>query len=662
MADAGEERNGGPRRIARMSRRRCLQRRRGQLETVVVVAIALVLPLLFSTANAAFSAPLRRPAHPRVPTITASGHDDRSCLFPLSSTITSSHDDDDEGVRNAEELGTTRDGLGMFTSTTFSERYSTTLPQWLIERCAEIGWHHPTRIQEAALDAILIDKHHDCIIQAETGSGKTLCYLLPCLAAIQPTRTAVQVLIVVPTRELGLQVARVAKRLAAGSAGAADGTSSIMIMHVLQGSQNRRQRAWAWAQPPHVVIGTPLELCNMVRLGGIKRYNSVKMVVVDEVDACLLNNGGSVNLVSASTLHELLSKHLSPTYETAVTDPDFLLASSSTTSTSRPLSKKRQTIFCSATIPQHRHFIKQCQQNQWTLQEPVHVCLRPGEQLMPDTLEHAYIVCADSDKKLASLRRVLKKLWIKNNRNDDTASTAAAAATMQSKSYKILIFADAQRPLENMARLLAADVPDNQGLYWREGEANGQKERAIFSVLRYQDSLSQRATAMDVFRGDDYRSMTKTGSRRRSQSSSAKSSGASIFTKDYQEDEVDNGDDDINEEMDVDFSNSKGSSSVNGMNTTTATSSKLRVLFSTDLASRGIDVCDITHVINFDLPPDADTYLHRSGRSGRLGRSGQVVSIVTQQQEFVLQRLANKLGVDMRCIARQQSKPLASKQ
>jgi hypothetical protein len=35
-------------------------------------------------------------------------------------------------------------------------------------------------------------------------------------------------------------------------------------MSVLQGSKNRRQRAWAWAEPPHIVIGTPQELCNMV--------------------------------------------------------------------------------------------------------------------------------------------------------------------------------------------------------------------------------------------------------------------------------------------------------------------------------------------------------------------------------------------------------------
>jgi ATP-dependent RNA helicase DeaD len=58
-------------------------------------------------------------------------------------------------------------------------------------------------------------------------------------------------------------------------------------------------------------------------------------------------------------------------------------------------------------------------------------------------------------------------------------------------------------------------------------------------------------------------------------------------------------------------------------------------------------------VIHFDLPPDADTYLHRAGRTGRLGRRGQVVTILTPDQEFVLERLANVLTLDIPCIGRQ---------
>ena len=45
--------------------------------------------------------------------------------------------------------------------------------------------------------------------------------------------------------------------------------------------------------------------------------------------------------------------------------------------------------------------------------------------------------------------------------------------------------------------------------------------------------------------------------------------------------------------------------------------------------------------------------MHRGGRAGRLGRKGKVMSLITADQEFVLERLANKLSLDLKCVARQ---------
>jgi len=58
---------------------------------------------------------------------------------------------------------------------------------------------------------------------------------------------------------------------------------------------------------------------------------------------------------------------------------------------------------------------------------------------------------------------------------------------------------------------------------------------------------------------------------------------------------------------------------------------KIKVLVATDVAARGIDVSDIAHVINFDLPQIAEDYVHRIGRTGRAGSSGRATSFLTEQ-------------------------------
>jgi len=63
------------------------------------------------------------------------------------------------------------------------------------------------------------------------------------------------------------------------------------------------------------------------------------------------------------------------------------------------------------------------------------------------------------------------------------------------------------------------------------------------------------------------------------------------------------------------------------------------------VAARGIDVADITQVINFDMPPDQDAYVHRIGRTGRAGRDGAGVSFVLADQREEMRRIASKLGL-----------------
>jgi ATP-dependent RNA helicase RhlE len=71
---------------------------------------------------------------------------------------------------------------------------------------------------------------------------------------------------------------------------------------------------------------------------------------------------------------------------------------------------------------------------------------------------------------------------------------------------------------------------------------------------------------------------------------------------------------------------------------------KVRTLVATDVAARGLDVDDITHVINFDPPEEADIYTHRVGRTGRAGRGGVGITLVLPEQQADVSRVARLQG------------------
>ena len=72
---------------------------------------------------------------------------------------------------------------------------------------------------------------------------------------------------------------------------------------------------------------------------------------------------------------------------------------------------------------------------------------------------------------------------------------------------------------------------------------------------------------------------------------------------------------------------------------------KTDLLIATDVAARGLDIDDISYVINYDMPDDIHTYIHRIGRTGRAGREGTAVSFVTSEEEYLIREFELRTGM-----------------
>lgn len=140
----------------------------------------------------------------------------------------------------------------------------------------EIGLSNPTPIQQKAIPAILDGR--DVVAMAQTGTGKTMAFLLPILERVNPQQSVVQALIVAPTRELALQITTEINKLLAH-------LPDIQALAVY-GGQDVEQQMRKLAGNIQIVIGTPGRLLDHVRRGTIE-LSHVSMLVLDEADQML---------------------------------------------------------------------------------------------------------------------------------------------------------------------------------------------------------------------------------------------------------------------------------------------------------------------------------------------------------------------------------------
>ena len=149
------------------------------------------------------------------------------------------------------------------------------LPQLLQTACAKAGWNSLMPVQSRALPYLL--EGRDLMVQARTGSGKTGTYLLPLMARLNPAMPAVQALILVPTRELAVQVEQEAKTLFKGSG---------FTVAAVYGGVGYGKQMDALRQGVSVVVGTPGRVLDHL-LRRTLNLDHISALIFDEADRML---------------------------------------------------------------------------------------------------------------------------------------------------------------------------------------------------------------------------------------------------------------------------------------------------------------------------------------------------------------------------------------
>jgi ATP-dependent RNA helicase DDX6/DHH1 len=139
----------------------------------------------------------------------------------------------------------------------------------------EKGFERPSPIQEEAIPIILAGR--DVLARAKNGTGKTAAFIIPCLEKVDPTINHIQILLLVPTRELALQTSAIVKEI---------GKHMPVQVMVTTGGTNLREDIMRLYSPVHILVGTPGRIHDLADKG-IADLSHCHTFVMDEADKLL---------------------------------------------------------------------------------------------------------------------------------------------------------------------------------------------------------------------------------------------------------------------------------------------------------------------------------------------------------------------------------------
>ncbi|GGE30975.1 DEAD/DEAH box helicase [Streptococcus himalayensis] len=153
-----------------------------------------------------------------------------------------------------------------------------TFKPYIQEALADLNFIEATEVQERLIPIVL--EGRDLVGESKTGSGKTHTFLLPIFQELDETATSPQVVITAPSRELATQIYQAARQIAQFA------PSDIRVANYVGGTDKARQVEKLASQQPHIIIGTPGRIYDLVESGHLS-IHTAKTFVVDEADMTL---------------------------------------------------------------------------------------------------------------------------------------------------------------------------------------------------------------------------------------------------------------------------------------------------------------------------------------------------------------------------------------
>ncbi|ODQ52217.1 DEAD-domain-containing protein [Saitoella complicata NRRL Y-17804] len=458
----------------------------------------------------------------------------------------------------------------------------------------------PTSIQSNAIPYLLDQKDkHDVFIQAQTGSGKTLAFLLPIVHRLMQSRkdrssrsSGVFALILGPTRELCQQIYSVLEVLLRCS-----GAYWLVPGLVIGGEKKKSEKA-RLRKGVNILVATPGRMLDHLENTKSLDVSSARWLVLDEGDR-MMDSG----------FEETLNKILNIVNERSGASKGAWLE--------QGLPKRRVTVLCSATI---KAGVEKLGQD--ALKDTVYVKAddhvdgkfasgaNAAEFSAPAQLDQQYSI-VPAKLRLVTLGAALKNMFVTKRaaRTGDSAANKAIVffSCADSVDYHFKLFT---RSLDGKVETEDSDAESDNDEDEDEGEDDGEKKEK--KVMKKKTSPADAAIAKaPVLNGTNppilHRLHGSLPQHIRQQTLAA-------FTK-----------------------NTAGA-----------------VLFCTDVASRGLDLPDITNVVQYDPPFAVDEYVHRIGRTARAGRKGEASLFLLPNEEGYLDVIKRGIGAEPRSVANEE--------